>query len=455
MKGRGGRRGSAVSQLKFTEADADQRNWGIERRIMNVNMISRGRQEGDVGTSGEVTMRTIWSQYLKARRRRYRSDLRNIEVEEGLLIVAEFAAHLMQQGLSKPQLDKAVSDLRSVLLSNGCRLGAEQLTGTATNPLLARVKKGHRGNIIETRTRLNESAHKQALPIIKEMLQLLFGVLWVPGDWTDRISIDGCGYYGLIVLGINYGIRPSNLLRGDWKRDSNGERIRNPHFLRKQDMIWILFDETNPNAPFVIKGSSSQTLRSTLNLPRSGFIPMEQSSKYPQALKFHLLSSKTTQTTKDRGLAAGTLLRTLGGRNEEEKRHLNCLFSWALNADPHDTMECFFARSTPSEKYLLKKELVGHLRDSAASLGLDPKNYTAKSMRTTYMTYAAEAGIPMEETNRMAGLVPNSRMSETTYNMGTAGLTTALLMERAIVPIEHLKARTLLGRKGTASEKNA
>jgi hypothetical protein len=279
------------------------------------------------------------------------------------------------------------------------------------------------------------------------MFKLLYVVLWVPGNWTDRNNIDRCGYYCVIVLGSDHGIRPSNLLRGDWKRDANGNRIRNPHFLRKQDMAWILLDEANPGKPHVIEGSSSQVLRNTLNLPSHGYIPMEVSNKYPQTLKFSLLSSKTTQTTKDKGLAAGTLLRTLGGRNEEEKRHLNCLFNWALNADPHDTMECFFARSSPGEKYLLKRELVGHIRDSAVSLGLDPKNYTAKSMRTTYMTYAAEAGISMAETNRMAGLVPNSRMAETTYNMGSAGLTTAILMDRAVVPIEHLKARALLGRK--------
>jgi hypothetical protein len=137
---------------------------------------------------------------------------------------------------------------------------------------------------------------------------------------------------------------------------------------------------------------------------------MEVSNKYPQQmLKFSpLSSSKTTQTTKDRRLAAGTWLRTLGERNEEEKRHLNGLFSWAPNADPHEIMECFFVRSAPGEQYLLKRELV-----------------------------------------------PNSRIAETTYNMGSAGRTTALLIDRAVVPIEHLEACALLGRKKKGRKKDA
>ena len=101
-----------MARLTFEVANEDQREWSMEKRIQNVNMYSRGRKELDVGTSGEVTMKRAWSQYLRSRRRRYRSDLRNLDTEEGMLIVAEFATHIMLQGLSKPQLDKAVGDLR-------------------------------------------------------------------------------------------------------------------------------------------------------------------------------------------------------------------------------------------------------------------------------------------------------------------------------------------------------
>jgi hypothetical protein len=140
------------------------------------------------------------------------------------------------------------------------------------------------------------------------------------------------------------------------------------------------------------------------------------------------------------------LLRLLGSRNPEEKRHLVCLYIWAANADPEDLDDCFFFRSYPRPKFIKKKTVVDGLRESAVAVGLNPRNFMAKSMRTTYASHAAAAGVPLAETNRMAGLVPTSTMAVSTYNMGAAGLTTALLMDVAPLSESLLRARSLLGK---------
>jgi hypothetical protein len=449
---------SALSKLVF-EPEGERSSWSMEKRISDIQQAGRGRDTGEKGTKGELEVKRAWDQFLKVSGRGYRPNLRRVNLEEGMLVVAEFVTLLVRKGLSKPLVDKAIIDLRSVLLTNGCALGGEKLTSTTTNHWLARAKKGLKRDIARHREAIEIATAKQALPIIAEMFAHLFMALWNPGDWTDRWAIDRCGSYCVLVLGSAHGLRPSNLLLGDLMTDSNGNPCRNQHYMRKEDMVWFLINLANLARPHVVRGSSSKVLRALLNLPARGFIPEEQTRPLVLELEFNAVSTKTTTTTADRGLAAGKLMRKVGRRNDEEARHLSCLFCWAINADPEDTVECFFARSSGRAncKFLLKREVVSDLRESASACGLDPRNYMAKSMRTTYVSFAAGAGIPLAETNRMAGLVPNSQMAVTTYNMGVVGLTTPLLMERATITADQLRARIMLGsdkRKGSKIKAN-
>jgi hypothetical protein len=84
------------------------------------------------------------------------------------------------------------------------------------------------------------------------------------------------------------------------------------------------------------------------------------------------------------------------------------------------------------------------MKESAVREGLNPRNYKAKSMRTTLISLAHNAGIERSEINKMAGLAPNSTVAARYYSMGRAGLTAALLMEIAPLNIDDVKARSAL-----------
>ena len=443
-------RQSAVSKLQFQRGEHIV-GVSLEERVRNITRHARGRDGGQKGTRSERVMKRQWRSYLQTRKGQPRSDLRGVSELEGKIIAAEFGSTLAQKGVIGPTWVRAISDLRSVLHDNGCLLGADQVASTANNHLLALTKKGQRKSEKGgDRGRITEAIRRQALPIVKTMFEHLYQTLWRPGNWTDGPSIDSSGAYAGLVLGTDYGMRPSNLLRGDWLIDENGEKTRNTHYLRKNDMSWS-FHARNPGEDSIVtKGGSSKEIRRALGICSDRPLSEADATERVIELYFRMTTSKTTGTTGDRGLSAGSVLRMLGRRNPEELRHLVCILLWAVNADPKDQDDCFFFRSVPRAKFIKKKAMVDGLRSSATALGLDPRNYMAKSMRTTYATHAASAGIPLAETNRMAGLVPTSTMAVNVYNMGQSGLTTALLMDIAPVSTNLLRARIALGSTAPA-----
>ena len=439
-------RPSALARLIFARSD-DSAVESMQERLKIIFRFSKGRSEGQKGRQGERTMKSTWRAYLRSRGDRLHSDLRNVSEAEGKLVAAEFAAAIARKGVRGAAWVQAIADLRTVLYDNGCLLGAELLTSSTGNPLMGLAKKGQQKEGPEVaRERISQAARKQALPIIKVMFESLFAMLWNPGDWSDIWFIDRCGAYGAIALGSNHGMRVSNLLRGDWITDVNGEKVRNPHYLRKSDTAWGLIGNSPDDELVLVKGGKAADLRAAVGVFVRRPLRVEDVESKVVELYFGSKTSKTTSTTADRGLAAGTLLRLLGSRNPEEKRHLVCLYIWAANADPEDLDDCFFFRSYPRSKFIKKKTVVDGLRESAVAVGLNPRNFMAKSMRTTYASHAAAAGVPLAETNRMAGLVPTSTMAVSTYNMGAAGLTTALLMDVAPLSESLLRARSLLGK---------
>ena len=339
---------------------------------------------------------------------------------EAQAVAARFAIHMHSSGLKGTTLTSALRTMKRVFFLRGSET-AESLWSTQSNPLLALANVGCRLSAAEEKELIKGRISRKPDAILSEMQAWLRERLWTT-PWHTDAGMNSRGAFACLVLGIDFALRPSNLLRGD-KRRVRGEVVRNPHVLLGAEVIFVVEGETGE------EHVSAALLRTKLKGDYGGYVEEKDVERVTCCL-FRILTSKTTTGVGTaEATSAGARLRYLGRRTTREETHLVVLACWCANCGARDE-EPIFSRIGPQShrrRYLTRKDIVQPLKEAATHLGFNPDRYTAKSMRVTYASVAEAAEVPLEEINQ-TGWAPGSVVGSAVYSRALHARNTAVLL---------------------------
>jgi hypothetical protein len=250
--------------------------------------------------------------------------------------------YLRSSGIRASMLTTAIRNLKKALFLQGASQ-AEALWSTKFNQFLALVSSGCRLSAVEEREIIKQRIARKPDAILSGTQQWLEAHLWST-PWGTDAGMDARGAYTCLVLGIDFALRPSNLLRGD-KRRVKGVLVRNPHTLMGAEVV---FELDGPTGEEQIAASE---LRSKLGLPEGLYASASDVDGVSHCL-FRILTTKTTTIVgSGETTMAGSRLRYLGRRTAKEESHLMVLACWCANCGIRDD-EPVFSRIGPSPEHL-------------------------------------------------------------------------------------------------------
>lgn len=339
---------------------------------------------------------------------------------EAQLVIAEFAMYLFESGLKRSAMQRALSDLRQCFALSGSPTTDVLFTPSA-NHALGSVLQGAIPSAAEERVRIEEQLARRKDPILGDMRAQLRSTLWDSTAWDTDKGFTSKGIYVCIVLGADFGMRPSNLLWGTI-RARGGTAVKNPHFLRMREVSFVTREQVVTLA-HELRSSftpSGKGIDDAVNTAISGIAHAA----------FRMATSKVTaRLSSDHKTEMAARVKFLGRRTREESEHLDALIEWCVrtgNAE-NDPVFCRVGAEHRRLRYLRSKDINERLREAAISLGLDPRKFSSRSMRVTYASVSAAAGVPVEEVNDM-GWARGSQTATNAYSRAAQVRNTSALM---------------------------
>ena len=326
---------------------------------------------------------------------------------EGQLTVAEYSAYLIGAGFKGRRLSQALISLRRCFILSGVTTSEDLFSGER-NSMLAMVNRIGKLSILEERAAIEARLKDAKLPILQNMRILLRRRLWNDTSWADDAGLVHKGAYVCIMLGLDFGMRPSNLLRGDYRK-YQGIRMRNPHCLRMKELCFVVE---------AVYGENDETEEKVIMAHEWGEYVLERKSFKPDYAIFRLLSTKTTTRLKDSDkVEAAGKARYLGRRTPEESDHLDALAEWCqmCRSGAEDPVFARYGIKSRRQKFLRSTDVVGPLRSAAIELGMDPQRFSSKSMRVTYASVASAAEVSSDEMTSM-GWSKGSKVPHSVYS---------------------------------------
>ena len=356
-----------------------------------------------------------------------RDGARADRATDNQLTIAEYVMHLFTEGVKGPMLRKAVTELNKCFLLCGSS-GVDSLFSTSTNHYLKLALDGGKLTVPEIRVALEKKLEARPAPILPKMQALLRVRMWDHRRWDDDADMIVKGAYVCLMLGLDFGMRPSNLVRGDLRK-YGGVKQRNPHYLRMKNLSFV-FEGVIPNTSVPCSNTvvPANALKSFIRL--AGGQPPWAPALSPVQAIFNIISTKTTsRISAEAQVEAATMTKMLSRRTPVESHHLDAITEWCMRVDGDDD-EAVFSRvgtRSRSRRYIRSRDVVGPMRAAAEELGMDPKRFSARSMRVTYATIAAASAVSSAEINDM-GWAKGSTVAASTYTRSPVARNTASLI---------------------------
>jgi hypothetical protein len=347
-------------------------------------------------------------------------------LSEAQVFIASYSVYLYEQRIKASALVTALRNLKYAFYLRGSPL-ADSLLSADHNPFLSLALRGSRLTAEEETDLMRRRISRKPDAILTNMQDALRTTLWNGTSWNTDAGMDQKGAYACLMLGIDFALRPSNLLRGD-KRRVHGEMVRNPHVLMASEVQFVIIDSTHEPDAVEVRIEATM-LRQYLLIPDGAYASESDVSAVSHCL-FRILTTKsTTMVSAAESTEAASRIRYLGRRTPMEECHLLAFTCWCANSGIVDD-EPIFARIGPQShrrRYLTKRDIVNPLKNAAIELGLDPALYSAKSMRVTYASVATAASVPSAEMNRV-GWSTQSNVARTVYSRAIETRNTSAVM---------------------------
>ena len=342
---------------------------------------------------------------------------------EAQVYIARYSVFLYEQQIKASSLVTALRNLKYAFYLRGS-MSADSLFSAEHNPFLSLALRGSRFTAEEEKELMSRRIARKPDAILSNMQESLRTTLWIRTVWNTDSGMDKKGAYVCLMLGIDFALRPSNLLRGD-KRLVRGIMVRNPHVLLASEVQFVL----NSDLEAVEERVSAALLREHLKIPDGTFVNETDLTVVSHCL-FRILTTKsTTMVSAVESTEAASRIRYLGRRTPMEECHLLAFTCWCINTGVVNE-EPIFARVGPQShrrRYITKRDIVNPLKVAAVELGLDPTLYSARSMRVTYASVATAAAVPMAEMNRV-GWSSQSNVAQTVYSRAIGTRNTSAVM---------------------------
>lgn len=356
-----------------------------------------------------------------------------IPMDEAELVIAEFATVLINSGLSVPMVNRALDVLKMLHeVSGGSK--ADQLFSRERRGMIGTVLASAQKDTSEIRDSVKQSVQNSFLPVPDCMVEAQLRQFELCTWEADMIRKGATAVY---LLCYNFGGRISNYVVGDVRRNIAGAEIRNTHYIRCVDAHFTLQSPDHPTGDVKVM-ADCKSLREALGSSYKPFVKWVTSNDVNrvQSIDLRFITSKTSKTSKDRGLSAGSKLRRLSRSSQGEAKHVEILALWVANCGTdasldRDTPLFSFHSSTgvtASSRNIRAKEVKSELRKNAELEGLDPTWFSTRSFRITYSTAAALKGVPLQEINAHGGWAVNSTVAARNYSKVMESRSTAALV---------------------------
>lgn len=251
-----------------------------------------------------------------------------------------------------------------------------------------------------------DARYAQKLPYTEEMIKHHRDTHWV----AESTTVEKKMAYIATALGYHLGNRPS-------EETSNGRRSKDKDGNEDADHRYTVED-----IQYQIKDGSFITGPDINESNKHGiqYISVMVDTHKGETLK--MLSSKGSSKR------VANAVRIDNGTMELQL--FNDLIEWPgiAKLKPKDI---YFSRNTANKGNLklTTKAMVGTMKETAESLGVDPNLISAKSLRKALGTDMTRSNVPNETMNKLGRWASNSRVGATIYAAATAGNVTGTMSE--------------------------
>ena len=303
--------------------------------------------------------------------------------------VVLFMAYLyMSEGLRDEQIKRMVTGLTYMLEVKGMDASFMHLA------LVSRGRAATSRSSDECRVYEKKRSDNMILPVCLDIVLGVREKYWVEQDW-DMKGMDKRGIWLAICLGFDSGLRIGNLTKKDGPHGAD-------HCIRAGQLT---FQVRDPKTAEEMRLKGGHTITSFL---KRDDVTLDMIS----AVDMVYATSKTSRKVKSLIENPKTLLR----RTEVESMVLDDLLLWFIHSQVQETDELLTRySSTGSRKVVIRKDVRTAIKAAVSGMGLPPKHFSTKSLRSGFGTHVTANGMNATEMKSRGGWVLTSNVPDNHY----------------------------------------
>ena len=264
---------------------------------------------------------------------------------------------------------------------------------------ITQAKQGARMTTDQIRAAALRKEETKILPAVVEMVIYLRNKLWVKSG-MDRRGLDQKGTYMALAISFDSGLRPCNVTLRDGPRAED-------HCIRAQHFRFLVEGETGK-----LKLTGGEEIRA--------FLTGDLDAHMAKVLCVDIV----VLTGKNQNRASfSQQARTIGRGSVFETGLLEDILEWMVISGvkaEDEFVTRYFARAGGApgafDRKVVTPQMVREaVKESCVALGLPPKRYSAKSLRSGFATHMTTCGISREAIVTRAGWSRRSRVPEIHY----------------------------------------
>ena len=301
--------------------------------------------------------------------------------EKATRIVLFMAYLYMHEGLRDEQIKKAVTCVSYMFETEGIDSDFMNLA------VVARGRKASARTNAECVEKEKERADRVILPVCLDIVLNVRHRYWAEQEWSAK-GMDMKGIWLAISLGFDSGLRIGNLTKRDGPNGAD-------HCIRAGHLTFLVVDPLTKTEQR-LKGG--ERMANYLARP-------DVENNMVQSVDMLYVTSKTSGKVKS--LVENP--KTIGRNSEIESIVLDDLLTWILYSKVQEDDELLTRYSaTGSRKVVIRKDVRNAIKEAVSGMGLPPKHFSTKSLRSGFGTHAVANGMDMEDMKVRGGWVKDS-----------------------------------------------
>lgn len=311
--------------------------------------------------------------------------------------VVLFMAYLyMNNGMRDEQIKKVVTSVAYLFEVEG-----KDATFFG-NAIVSRGRKASVRSAEECSVHENIRAENTILPICLDIVLAVRRQYWENHGW-DAKGMDNKGIWLAICLGFDSGLRIGNLTKKDGPNGAD-------HCIRAGSLSFRAMDPVTKTERRIKGGPNAANFISRQDVTLSMILSVDMV----------YVTSKTSRKVK-------SLIdnpKTISRESDVESTVLDDLCLWVVHSKVQESDELLTRYSEKGgRKVVIRKDVRTAIKSAVKGVGLPPKHFSTKSLRSGFGTHAVANGMGVEEMKVRGGWVKDSDVPERFYvrNMNSRG----------------------------------